>query len=112
VHALAVTSITLSGLPWTLKLAACAALAAHAAVRRPAAPMPICRHSDGSWSLPLLALDRLALGPGTAAGPFWARLVLRGPRTVVVVLLADQLGPEDWRRLQAELRRRVEAGTV
>lgn len=87
---------------------------AHAALRRPAAPMPVCRHADGAWSLPALGLERLALRPGTAVGPFWARLALgaAGARTVSIVLLADQLEPEDWRRLRAVLRRAAGTGTV
>jgi len=114
VHALAAVSISISGLAWPLKLAAGVALLAHGALRRPARPMPVCRNPDGTWSLPALGLDGLALRPGTAAGPFWARLALgaEGARTVTVLLLADQLGREDWRRLQAELRRRARAGTV
>ncbi|HEX6996468.1 MAG TPA: hypothetical protein VF339_20225 [Gammaproteobacteria bacterium] len=114
VHVLAVVSISLSGLVWPVKLAAGGALVAHAALRRPAAPMPIRRDADGTWSLPALGLDGLALRPGTAAGPFWVRLALgrAGVRTVTVVLVADQVDREAWRRLQAELRRGAARGTL
>jgi len=114
VHALAAAAIALSGLAWPLELAAFGALAAHAVWRWPGAPVPICRHADGTWSLPALGLEGLVLCPGTEAGPFWVRLSLgrADARAVTVVLVADQLDRESWRRLQAELRRRVGAGTV
>lgn len=114
VHAVAFVSVSLSGFPWPLKLAAGGALVAHAAWRRPKAPMPFCRAADGTWSLPTLGLEGLALRPGTQAGPFWVRLALgrAGARTVTIVLLADQVDREAWRRLQAELRRGTAAGTV
>ncbi len=114
VHGLAAVSVMLSGLAWPLKAASVGALVAHAAMRRPRAPMAICRNTDGTWSLPALGLDGLALRPGTQAGPFWVRLSLgrAGRPAVTVVLVADQLDREAWRRLQAELRRRAPAGTV
>lgn|GEM_PF-1747943 len=115
VHVLAVVSVYVSGLAWPLKAAAAAGLVAHFALRRPPAPIPVTRHADGTWSLPSVGPDRLALRPGTAVGPFWARLSLGGaesPKTVTVLLVKDQLGAEDWRRLQAELRRRAGTGTV
>ena len=107
--------MSVSGLGWPLKLAAAAGLVAHMALRRPPEPIPIFRHADGTWSLPSLGLDRLALRSGTAVGPFWARLALGGAhssKAVTVVLVKDQLEREDWRRLQAELRRRAGTGTV
>jgi hypothetical protein len=46
------------------------------------------------------------LGPRTMVAPFWARLDLgKGSRPRELLLVADQLGPEDWRRLKAILAR-------
>jgi hypothetical protein len=115
VHALAILSVSVCGIGWPLKLVAAAALLCHAALRWPRAPTPLYRHADGAWSLPILGLERLRLCPGTAVGPFWARLALGtngATAAATIVLLADQVDPEDWRRLQAILRRRAETGTV
>lgn len=113
-HALAIVSVVLCGLAWPFKLAAIAALLAHAALRRVPAPMSIARDSEGYWSLPSLGLARLTLRPGTAVGPFWARLTLgsAGSRSITVLMLVDQLDRESWRRLQAALRGAAQAGTV
>ena len=56
--------------------------------------------------MPELGLDDLTLGPRTCYTASWVRFDLRGSeRALVVLLLADQVDPEAWRRLQTELRR-------
>jgi hypothetical protein len=79
----------------------------HAALRRRPPPTRLARLTDGTWCLPALGHERLMIRPGTAVGPFWAKVVLGGPgaKPLTVLLLKDQLDPASWRRLQAELRR-------
>lgn len=114
VHGLAAVSIVLCGLAWPLKLVAVAALLAFAVIRRGPEPLPIERDAAGAWSLPSLGLEGLELRPGTAVGPFWARLALGSDSgvAVTVLVLVDQVDRESWRRLQVALRGAAPAGTV
>jgi hypothetical protein len=107
VHLLAVLGLISSALPAPLALAGLAALLAHARLRRLSpAPAVLRRGADGRWALPARGLHDLALGSGTAVGPFWAQLRLEGPEArLAVLLLRDQLDREAWRALQAQLRR-------
>lgn len=106
IHCLAVASVLLSSLSVPLELAGVALTLAHALARRPARPTTLLRHEDGSWSVPERGMTGLALGEGTSLGPFWIALHLgAGRRRASLLLLRDQLDPETWRALQAELRR-------
>lgn len=113
VHAVAAASFLLCGLPRPISLLGAAAVVAHAALRRPPRAVPVRRLPDGSWALPTRGLDGLVLRPGSAVGPFWVRLRLGAPGSAAdVLLLKDQLDADAWRRLQADLRRRSDGGTV
>ncbi|HEX5420437.1 MAG TPA: protein YgfX [Gammaproteobacteria bacterium] len=107
VHLLGASGLIASALPAVLIGAGLAALLAHAWLRRPSpAPALIQRGVDGRWALPANGVGGLALGAGTAVGPFWVELRLEGPEgRLAVLLLRDQLDGESWRALQAQLRR-------
>jgi hypothetical protein len=98
------------GLSLAPVLGSVALLAVHAVVRRPrAAPRLVCR-SDGRWAVPALGLAGLTLGRRTRYTTLWVRLSFVGPpRSLDIVLLADQVDPESWRKLQTHLRRGVAA---
>ena len=86
-------------------LMALGVLAAHAAVRFPDTRVVLSRSGDGRWSIPARGLFDLELGPGTCFAAFWVLLELVSPdRSLRLVLLRDQLGRRDWRRLQVAVR--------
>lgn len=105
VHALVVTALwwaelpaVLAGLCSLVAIVRCVALWPHSAP-------PLARAPDGRWALPSRGLKALTLGPGTRYTGLWVKLELvGGPVPVDVVLLADQLDPIAWSRLQAALR--------
>ncbi len=106
VHALAAAAVLASAVPALPAAAALAALFAHAWLRRPGPPVRLERSREGGWALPAEGLRGFVLAPGSAVGPFWVHLRLEGPGgRRAVLLLRDQLDPETWRGLQAELRR-------
>lgn len=88
-----------------LKGAAALATLAHAVMLRPRrTPRLVWR--DGRVDLPELELVGLALGRRTAHCRLWIRLDLRGAgRVLDILLLVDQVEPELWRTLRAELAR-------
>jgi hypothetical protein len=106
-HALLGAAVALVGWPISLKLLAIAALAAHGIVRRPAAsPRVVGLADDGACVVPEWNTGPRPLGARTLVCPFWVRLDLgTGPWRRDLLLLADQMRPEQWRRLRALLRR-------
>ncbi len=62
--------------------------------------------ADGHWALPDRQQTLLRLSGSTRYADGWIDLRLHGDRgDIVILLLRDQLGGEDWCRLQARLRR-------
>ncbi len=81
-------------------------LVGHALLRAPRPAPLLRREADGLWSVPELGLAGLGLGSRTRYTTLWVRLALVGPaRAFYILLLADQLDADSWRRLQAALRR-------
>lgn len=89
-------------------LAAAGAVAAHAALRRPAAACPeLVVEPGGLWSIPAEGLDEASLGSRTRYTQYWVCLDLRGTAgSRTLVLTRDQLDRPGWRSLQVALRRR------
>ena len=106
-HALLATTAVLGGWPWALKLAAVAAVAAHAVVRRPSpTPRSVVVAPDATCVVPEWGPSRVALGPRTVVCAYWIRLDLgTGPRPGDILLFIDQLDPGQWTRLRALLER-------
>ncbi len=98
-------ALLLSGAPVALKALSLAALAGHAAWRRPRrTPTAIHFAADGSCAVPQWQTGNLRLGAGTLICPFWIKLDLgRGVRRRYIFLFVDQVAPDDWRRLCALL---------
>ena len=90
-----------------LKLLAFGAIAAHGVVRRPlASPRTVVVAEGGRCSVPEWNTGARPLGPRTLVSPFSVRLDLgTGPWRRDLVLLADQMPPETWRRFRALLLR-------
>ena len=105
-HTLAVAAVVVLGAPWLLKGLALLCVLVHAIALPPERAPRIVYRSDGRIELPELGLDDLTLGPRTRYTASWVRFDLRGKeRALLVLLLADQIAPEAWRRLQTALRR-------
>ena len=106
-HALLAVAALLVGWSWFAKAVAIVAVLGHAAWRRPAPPPGVIEFgADGACSIPGLGLPPLALGTRTRLSPFWLHIVAgSGAETLDILLLVDQLEPDDWRRLSAILRR-------
>lgn len=86
-------------------LVAFGVLTAHAAIRFPDTRVVLARSGDGRWSIPERGVSGLELGPGTCFAASWVLLQLVSPdRSLRLVLLRDQLGARDWRRLQVAVR--------
>lgn len=100
-------SVALVGCPAALKVAGAAALVVHAVARRPARPpRAVLITEDGVCAVPEWRAGLRPLGPRTTMAPFWIRLDLgAGSPKRELLLLADQVTPEDWRRLRAMLAR-------
>jgi len=102
-----VVAACLVGWPWYAKLLAGALTLCHAWWRRPrprAASLTVA--ADGSCRIHECGPDVMTLTDRTRITPFVLDLHFRsGPRALRVVLLADQLGRDDWVRLSAILRR-------
>ena len=105
-------------MPWIgaaaiVKICAALCVSIHAVARYPQTPPRIVRSRGGEWAVPERGLTGLRLGPRTRYTTLWMRLSLGGAlETVDVVLLVDQVGREDWRALQALLRRGEGAGAA
>jgi hypothetical protein len=104
-HCIVLAALAMLGAPGVPKVLAAIAALAHAAVFRPrCAPRLVWR--GGRVTVPELGVHDLTLGPRSRHCGLWIRLDLRGAgRTLDVLLLADQLEPETWRTLRAELAR-------
>ena len=106
-HVLLGVASLLVGWAVLLKSVAIVAIAVHGFVRRPpASPRTVVVVEGGRCSVPEWNTGTRPLGPRTLVSPFWVRLDLgKGPWRRDLVLLADQMRPETWRRLRALLLR-------
>jgi hypothetical protein len=105
-HALAAAALVVLAAPWLLKGLALLVVLVHAIALPPERALRMLYRGDGRVAVPELGLDDLELGPRTLYTWGWVRLDLRGAGEALdVLLLADQVSPEVWRALQAELRR-------
>jgi hypothetical protein len=106
-HALLLMAAWLLGVAILLKLLAAAAIVGHAALRRPSAPPRLVIVSaDGCCVVPEWGDTQWALGARTVVCPFWIRLDVRlGPTRRDILLFADQVPPDAWRRVRALLMR-------
>ena len=103
-HLLLAVAAVLVG--WTMPIKALAAMtvAGHGLLRppQPARGRVVVR-ADGSCTVQGQSAA-MPLGERTLLCPFWARLDLGSGRRDIL-LIADQVRPEEWRRLRAILRR-------
>jgi hypothetical protein len=106
-HALLGVAFALTGWAVAFRSVAILALAVHGVVRRPAAsPRTVVVAEGGFCAVPEWNTGARPLGPRTLISPFWVRLDLgTGPWRRDILLLADQVRPESWRRLRALLLR-------
>jgi hypothetical protein len=106
-HLLLVAAAMIAGWPPSMKTLAVLAIVVHAVARRPlASPVCVVVTEDGCCAVPEWNTGRKPLGPRTLMCPLWIRLDLgKGSRRRDVLLVADQIGAEDWRRLRALLAR-------
>ena len=102
------------GLPvsWLIRCPLLAALVVHGWWRLPEPSPVLIGYPNGTWAAPELGRAALRLTSGSMVATWWLRLVLRDGRgRLPVLLLRDQLCAEDWRALQAFLRRPRDAPT-
>lgn len=106
-HLLLAATVFLIGWSVLPKIGAIAAVVAHALWRRPLAASEVIEvGADGACRIASQGSEAFAPGPRTRLTPFSVRIVARTKRDLVdILLLADQLDREDWRRLTAILRR-------
>jgi len=106
-HALLGAAFALVGWPAPFRVLAIGAIVGHGVVRRPAPSLrTVIVAEGGSCVIPEWNTGSRMLGARTLIGPFWARLDLgTGPWPRDILLLADQVRPEQWRRLRALLLR-------
>ena len=106
-HALLAAAAALVGWPAPVKVLAVIAIVAHCVARRPPiAPALVVVSADGFCVVPEWQTGRMPLGSRTLVCPFWVRLDLGpGSRQRDILLIADQLRPDEWRRLRALLAR-------
>ena len=106
-HVLLGVACALVGWPISLRLLAIAAVVGHGIVRRPApSPHVVQFGEDGACVVPEWQTGSRPLGARTLVCPFWVRLDLgMGPWPRDISLIADQMRPEEWRRLRALLLR-------
>ena len=106
-HALLVAAVALVAGPEAIKALAVVAIVGHGVARRPrGSPGLVVVAADGSCAVPEWSTGRRPIGPRTLLCPFWVRLDLgKGPWQRDLLLIADQVPPEDWRRLRALLAR-------
>jgi hypothetical protein len=102
-HAILAAAALATALPAWGRVAALAALAAHATLRWPTAPPPLAMWPDGVVEV---AGCPYTLGPGTTYTAAWIRLSLvdAARRRREIVLVRDQVDAARWSRLQAWLR--------
>jgi len=106
-HVLLAAAAVLVGWPASMKTLAVLAIVGHGVVRRPlASPGLVVVAEDGCCVVPEWHTGRRPFGPRTLMCPFWIRLDLgKGLRRRDILLIADQVPPEEWRRLRALLAR-------
>ena len=106
-HLLLGVALALVGWAAPFRLLAIVAVLGHCIVRRPAAsPRIVLVAEGGRCVVPEWHTGPRPLGPRTLVAPFWVRLDLgMGPWRRDIVLVADQMSPEQWRRLRALLLR-------
>jgi hypothetical protein len=106
-HALLCAAVALVGWPVPFKLLALVAVVGHAVMRVPgASPRVLQVSEDGSCVVPEWKTGSRPLGARTLVCPFWVRLDLgTGPWPRDILLFADQMRPDEWRRLRALLLR-------
>lgn len=106
-HALLGAAFALVGWPVPFRVLAIAAIVAHGIVRRPApSPRTVIVAEGGRCVIPEWNTGSRRLGARTLICPLWARLDLgTGPWPRDILLLADQVRPEEWRQLRALLDR-------
>ena len=106
-HVLLGVAFALVGWVVPFKLLSIAAVVGHCIVRLPAAsPRIVLVAEGGRCIVPEWNMGPGPLGPRTLVSPFWVRLDLgTGPCRRDILLLADQMRPEQWRRLRALLLR-------
>ncbi|HSC14902.1 MAG TPA: protein YgfX [Gammaproteobacteria bacterium] len=106
-HALLGAASVLVGWPVPLKVLAFAAVVGHGVLRRPAAaPRVVHFTADGCCAVPEWKTGSRPLAARTLVCPFWVRLDLgMGPWPRDILLIADQMRPDEWRRLRALLLR-------
>lgn len=102
-----VVAAALVGWPPLVKGLAAAAVVGHGIVLRPhRSPRLVVVSADGCCSVPEWQVGARPLGERTLVCPFWVRLdVGAGSRRRDILLIADQVRPEEWRRLRAILDR-------
>ena len=106
-HVLLAVASLLVGWAVPFKLVAIVAIGVHGVVRwPPASPRTVVVAEGGRCIVPEWNTGARPLGPRTLVSPFLVRLDLgAGPWPRDIVLLADQVRPETWRRLRALLLR-------
>jgi len=106
-HVLLGVAFALIGWAVPFRLLSIAAVVGHGIVRRPAAsPRIVLVAEGGRCIVPEWNTGARPLGPRTLVSPFWVRLDLgAGPWRRDILLLADQVRPDEWRRLRALLLR-------
>jgi hypothetical protein len=106
-HAVLVGAALLVSLPIAGRLLVALAIVVHALARRPAAaPALVIVGEDGVCVVPEWGTGRRPLGSRTLVCPFWVRLDLgKGLPQRDILLIADQVAPQEWRRLRALLAR-------
>jgi hypothetical protein len=106
-HALLGAAFALVGWPVAFKLLALVGVVVHGIVRRPAAsPRTVVIAEGGTCAIPEWNTGARPLGARTLLCPYWVRLDLgAGPWRRDILLVADQVRPEEWRQLRALLNR-------
>jgi hypothetical protein len=108
---LAATAL-LIGWPLSLKVAALCAVVAHGVGRHPSSTRSVIEVSaDAAFRIATSSSTPFVPDRRTSLTPFWVRIVApRKGDAVDILLFADQLDSEDWRRLKAILRRATARG--
>jgi hypothetical protein len=106
-HVLLVAAVVLLGSPAWIKLLAGLAIVIHGFVRRPPpSPGVVMVAEGGLCGVPEWFRGLRPLGARTLMCPFWVSLDLgAGPWRRDLLLVADQVGSAEWRRLRALLSR-------
>jgi hypothetical protein len=106
-HAVLAAAALLVAGPAAFRVAAIAAIVAHAVGRRPrATPPSVLVGTDATCLVPEWGVRRTPLGPRTVVSTYWIRLDVGvvTPRRDILLFI-DQLDPDQWARLCALLER-------